>query len=177
MAVYCSVHSACSLDFKALTHKKMRPFYSLTRQNRRLLVAVAVNYERAYFLRRCIFLLIFLPSLTTYACVEVACDLMGSHPHMYTDGHMLSNINAQIRKHICEDLLRHGSLPHLSPVSLTVQELRDLPGLISAPPHPPTPPRSSWANEQEYYGVTKIRSFSKGFRSWCLILKTSLIEI
>lgn len=67
-------------------------FYPLTGQNQSLIVAVVVNFEQMYFLRRCIFLLILITSFTTYIYVEVVI-LMGSHPHMCTDVHMLSNIN------------------------------------------------------------------------------------
>lgn len=170
MDVYCSVYSACSLDFKALT-QQMILFCPLTGQNQKPNCCSGCEFW-ANILSKKYFSFNFHSQLHNI-CVCRGGDFNGLPTSHAQDVHVLSNINTRMYKHIYKDWLQHNSLPNLTPLMLTVQELCNLPGLVSAPP--PHPPRFSWAKER--YGVTKVRSFSKGFRIWCPILKTSFIEI
>lgn len=146
----------------------MSLFYPLICQNQGLIVSVVVNYEQMYFQRSCIFLLIFIPSFSIYACIEVVVILICSHPNTYTHMHMILNINTQI----FEDFLQHDSLSILFPVMLMIKHCNLLARIYLN-----IFTRLSWTAKIEYNGDAKIRSFSKDLKFWCPIFKIFLVEI
>lgn len=146
----------------------MSLFYPLICQNQSLIVSVVVNYEQIYFQRRCIFLLIFIPSFSIYAYTEVVVILICSHPNACTQMHMILNINIQV----FEDLLQYDSLSNLFPVMLMIKRYN-----LLARIHLKSFTRLCWTEKIEYNDVAKIRSFSKDLKFWCPIFKIFLVEI